>query len=101
MKRILSLLIVTGLLVSGANAQVTENFDSRNGVALTQLKGYLQSHCWALPDVDITRANSETDGWLMPGGAVTPNQRTGIYTPVLDVADQLNISFNWQFDHAF
>jgi hypothetical protein len=101
MKRILCLLIVTGLLVSGANAQVTENFDSRNGVALTQLKGYLQSRCWTLPDLDITRANSETNGWLVPGGVITPTQRTGIYTPVLDVADQINISFNWQFDLAF
>jgi hypothetical protein len=101
MKRILCLLIVAGLLVSGTNAQVTENFDSRNGVALTQLKGYLQSHCWTLPDLDITRASSETNGWVVPGGVITPNQRTGIYTPVLDVADQINISFNWQFDLAF
>jgi hypothetical protein len=101
MKRILCFLIVTGLLVSGTNAQVTENFDTRNGVALTQVKGYLQNHCWALPDVDVTRANSESNGWLMPGAVVTPTQRTGIYTPVLDVTDQLNISFNWQFDQAF
>lgn len=101
MKRILCLLIVTGLLVSGTNAQVTENFDPRSGVALSQLKGYLQSHCWALPDLDITRANSETDGWLVPGGVITPNQRTGIYTPVLDVTNQINISFNWQFDQVF
>ncbi|HUP11614.1 MAG TPA: Ig-like domain-containing protein, partial [Niastella sp.] len=101
MKRILCLLIVTGLLVSGTNAQVTENFDPRNGVALTQLKGYLQSHCWALPDLDIARANAETDGWLVPGAGITPTQRTGVYTPVLDVANQLNISFNWQFDQAF
>jgi type II secretory pathway pseudopilin PulG len=100
MKRILCLLIVTGLLVSGTRAQVTENFDTRNGVALSQLKGYLQNHCWALSDVDITRANSENNGWLVPGAVISPNQRTGIYTPVLDVTDQVNISFNWQFDQA-
>lgn len=101
MKRISCLLIVTALLVSGTRAQVTENFDTRNGVALSQLKGYLQNHCWALPEVDITSANSENDGWLVPGAAITPNQRAGIYTPVLDVTDQVNISFNWQFDQPF
>jgi hypothetical protein len=101
MKRILCLLTVTGLLVSGTNAQITENFDTRNGVALTQLKGYLQNHCWALSDLDITRANAENDGWLVPGSAITSNQRTGIHTPVLDVTDQVNVSFNWQFDQAF
>jgi hypothetical protein len=37
----------------------------------------------------------------VPGAVITPNQRTGIYTPVLDVTDQVNISFNWQFDQAF
>ncbi len=101
MKRISCLLIVTGLLVSGTSAQVTENFDTRNGVVLTQVKGYLQTHCWSLSEVDITRATAENDGWLVPGPVISPNARTGIYTPVLDVTDQVNVSFNWQFDQAF
>jgi hypothetical protein len=101
MKRIFCLLIVTGLMVTGTEAQVTENFNPRNGVALTQLKGYLQNHCWALPDLDITRFNDESDGWLVPAGVITATQHTGIYTPVLDVAEQINISFNWQFNLAF
>jgi len=46
MKRIFCLLVTTGLLAAEANAQVTENFNTRNGVALTQLKGYLQTHCF-------------------------------------------------------
>jgi hypothetical protein len=101
MKRIFCLLAVTGLLVVGTNAQVTENFNTRNGVALSQLKGYLQSHCWNLPDVDITRSNTESEGWLVPGEAITANQRTGVYTPVLDVPGSITISFNWQFNQAF
>lgn len=101
MKRIFCILIVTGLLVTGTMAQVTENFNTRNGVALSQLKGYLQNHCWALSDFDITSSNAESDGWLMPGAMVTPNQRTGIYTPALDVPGDINISFNWQFNQAF
>jgi hypothetical protein len=98
MMRILCLLVITGLLVSGTNAQVAENFNTRDGIAITQLKGYLQNHCWALSDLDITPSKTDSDGWLVSGAAITANQRTGIYTPVLDIADQLTVSFNWQFD---
>lgn len=101
MKRIICLQIVTCLLVTGLNAQVTENFNTRNGVALNQVKGYLQSHCWMLPDFDVTGFNTETDGWLVPGGAISTNQRTGIYTPALDITDNITISFNYQFNLAF
>lgn len=101
MKRIFCLQIVACLLVTCLNAQVTENFNTRSGVALTQMKGYLQSHCWALPDFNITGFNTENDGWLVPGNAISPNQHTGIYTPVLDVADNLTISFNYKFDLPF
>jgi hypothetical protein len=101
MKRIFCLLAVTGLLAVATNAQVSENFNTRNGVALSQLKGYLQSHCWNLSDFDITRSNTDSEGWLVPGEAITANQRTGIYTPVLDIPGSITISFNWQFDQAF
>ncbi|OQP60898.1 hypothetical protein A3860_03990 [Niastella vici] len=101
MKRIFCLLVITGLLASSTNAQVAENFNTRDGVALSQLKGYLQTHCWTLPDVDITRANTDSDGWLVPGATITANQRTGIYTPALDITGQVTISFNWQFNQAF
>lgn len=101
MKRIFCLLVTTGLLAAQTNAQITENFNTRNGVALTQLKGYLQTHCWMMPDFDVSPTNTTGDGWLVPGAAITANQRTGIYTPVLDVPDHINISFNWQFDQAF
>ena len=101
MKRIFCILIVTGLLVTGTMAQVTENFNTRNGVALTQLKGYLQSHCWTIPDFDVTSSNIDSHGWLMPGAVISATQHTGIYTPSLDVPGNINISFNWQFDQAF
>lgn len=101
MKCIFCLLIITSLLVNGTTAQVTEDFNPRNGVALSQLKGYLQNHCWRLPDFDVMHSNAESDGWLVPGAAITANQRTGIYTPVLDVPGQINITFNWQFNQAF
>src|SRR4051812_16604387 len=101
MKRIICSLLVTCLVATSLNAQVTENFNTRNGVALTQLKGYLQSHCWTLPDFEITGFNTETDGWLVPGGPISTNQRTGIYTPALDIAENVTISFNSQSNLAF
>lgn len=101
MKRIFCLQFVTCMLVTGISAQVTENFNPRNGVALNQLKGYLQSHCWTLPGVEITGLHTETDGWLVPGNAIDASQRTGIYTPALDITDNITISFNYQFNLAF
>ncbi|WP_205508691.1 Ig-like domain-containing protein [Longitalea arenae] len=101
MKCILCLLVVTCLLGTATRAQVTENFDSRNGVALSQLKGYLQNRCWTLPDLDITGLDTQKDGWLVPGSSISAQQRTGIYTPVLDVTDQIKISFSYKFDQAF
>jgi hypothetical protein len=100
MKRNFCLLVVTSLLFAGTNAQVAENFNTRDGIALSQIKGYLQNHCWILPDLDITRFNTESDGWLVPGETITPDQRTGIYTPALDVPAQITVTFNWQFNEA-
>ena len=101
MKRIICSQIVTCLLVTCLNAQVTENFNTRNGVALTQLKGYLQSHCWTLPEFEISGFNTETDGWLVPGNTISPNQRTGIYTPALNIGEHVTIAFNYQFNLPF
>ena len=73
MKRIIFLLIISGILaIQHGNAQVTENFNPRTGVAIAQQKGYLQNHCWTISD------------------------RTGIYTPVLDVPAQMTVSFTYQ-----
>jgi stage V sporulation protein SpoVS len=101
MKRILCLLAATCLLGTASRAQLTENFDSRNGVALSQLKGYLQNRCWTLPDLEVSGFNTQNNGWLVPKSTITANQRTGIYTPVLDVTDQIKITFTYQFDQAF
>ena len=45
----------------GAFAQTSENFNSRAEADLTQVKGYLQNHCWQFNDFDINRV-----GWV-PG----------------------------------
>lgn len=89
------------LAVQSLSAQVTENFHPRNGVAIAHLKGYLQNQCWTFSGLDISRngfnAGNETKGVLVSGEL---NARTGIYTPVLDVPQQLNVSFSYQFNQA-
>ena len=86
------------LVIGTASGQVTENFNPRSGIALSQLKGYLQNHCWMIPDFDITRQGSEENGSLVAAPTPGASQRSGIYTPVLDVKENINISFTWQFN---
>jgi hypothetical protein len=74
MKRNFFVLIILAILFAQyGNAQLTENFNPRSGVAIARQKGYLQNHCWTISD------------------------RTGIYTPVLDVPAQMTVSFSYQF----
>jgi hypothetical protein len=94
--------VVPGMLaVQSLCAQVTENFHPRNGVAIAHLKGYLQNQCWTFSGFDIARNGfnnaNETKGVLI-SGQLTP--RTGLYTPVLDVPQQLTFSFSYQFNQA-
>ena len=102
MKRSFCLAISTCLLVAQlVQAQVNEDFNPRNGIAITQLKGYLQNHCWMIPDFEISRSGAEENGSLVSGSAAAANQQAGIFTPVLDVPEQMNVSFTWQFNHPF
>jgi len=102
MKRNFCLAVSTCLLVAQmVQAQVNEDFNPRNGIAITQLKGYLQNHCWMIPDFEISRSGAEENGSLVSGSAAAANQQAGIFTPVLDVPEQMNVSFTWQFNHPF
>jgi len=100
MKRNFCLAVSTCLLLAQmVQAQVNEDFNSRNGIAVTQLKGYLQNHCWMIPDFEISRSGADENGSLISGSAAAANQQAGIFTPVLDVPEQMNVSFTWQFNH--
>jgi stage V sporulation protein SpoVS len=104
MKRNFILLMVVGILViQHSYAQVTENFNPRQGVAIAQLKGYLQNHCWTITDLDISRnsTGNEPNGVLLTGPLSATNVRSGIYTPVLDVPAQMTVSFTYQFSQSF
>ncbi len=105
MKRILlfaSLWMFASLTLS---AQTSEKFNSRPGVLLSQVKSYLQNNCWT-----FTSFNVNSDGWdptIEGDGAIVSeagafsNPHAGIYTPVLEVAGNITISFKYRFNSNF
>ncbi|HET6254164.1 MAG TPA: Ig-like domain-containing protein [Puia sp.] len=83
-------------------AGITDNFNSRPGVNLSQVKGYLQGRCWFFADFDVNRngwaPNIEGDGAMVSGSGSSSTERTGIYTPVLDMAVSTPVSFSYSFN---
>jgi hypothetical protein len=83
-------------------AGITDNFNSRPGVSLSQVKGYLQGRCWFFADFDVNRngwaPKIEGDGAMVSGTGSSPTERTGIYTPVLDMAVGTAVSFTYSFN---
>jgi Bacterial Ig domain len=99
MKRIISL-IATVVAITGVFAQTTENFNSRPGTDLTQVKGYLQSHCWQFHDFDINSGWDpaiEGDGAMVSGTSASSTQNTGILSPQLSFNGSIEISFKYKF----
>ncbi len=82
-----------------------ENFNSRNGIPVKQVKASLQNACWTFHHFDINHngwnPGIEGDGAMVSNGAVSPQGNSGIYTPLLDVGEELNISFDYTFDNNF
>lgn len=88
------------LLSLGVAAQTSDNFNSRTGVTLTQVKPHLQGKCWNFPGFDVNQgwtAGIEGDGAMVSGSAATATQNSGIYTPVLNLPGVLNVKFTWQY----
>ncbi|GGB07103.1 hypothetical protein GCM10011511_33230 [Puia dinghuensis] len=102
-----SFTVVAALLfqpVFAAPASTTDNFNSRPGVRLTEVKGYLQGKCWFFADFDINRngwtPNIEGDGAMVSGTGASATERTGIYTPLLDLTPGTTLSFSYKFNQA-
>src|SRR5580658_6638211 len=106
MKRNFSTILLSCALViafpSLHAAGITDNFNSRPGVSLSQVKGYLQGRCWFFADFDVNRngwaPNIEGDGAMVSGTGSSSTERTGIYTPVLDMAVSTPVSFSYSFN---
>jgi hypothetical protein len=89
----------TGINTAGNTA---DNFNSRKGIKLQEIKGYLQGNCWFFADFDVNRGgwspNMEGDGAMVSGTGASATEMTGIYTPLLDINDNTSISFSYKFN---
>jgi hypothetical protein len=78
-----------------------DNFNSRPGIRLFEVKSYLQGRCWFFADFDINRngwvPKIEGDGAMVSGMGASATERTGIYTPLLDFSGGA-ISFTYCFN---
>lgn len=105
MKRNLSKILLFCLLTASflsLHAGVSDNFNSRPGVRLSEVKGYLQGRCWFFADFDVNRngwaPNMEGDGAMVSGTGASSTERTGIYTPMMDMPASLPVSFIYSFN---
>jgi len=82
--------------------ETAENFNSRTGIRLTEVKGYLQGNCWFFSDFDVNRGgwapNMEGDGAMVSGTGSSATEMTGIFTPLLDIRENVPVSFTYQFN---
>ena len=78
-------------------SQLTENFNSRSGVPVSQVKNQLQINCWLLTGLVAGNNASviEGDGSLFSDS--TSTQPVGLYTPVLNLQGSTTISFTYSF----
>ncbi len=83
-------------------AGTADNFNSRPGITLTEVKGYLQGNCWFFSDFDINRSgwspNLEGDGAMVSGTGASASEKTGIYSPLLDMSSTVVVSFIYTFN---
>jgi hypothetical protein len=103
MKRnLLTVLLASSIAIAQAAGPVSDNFNSRPGVRLAEVKGYLQGNCWFFSDFDVNRngwaPKLEGDGAMVSGSGGSATERTGIYTPTLDMQTSTVVSFIYTFN---
>lgn len=88
--------------LSTAHAATSDNFNSRKGIKLTEIKGFLQGNCWFFADFDVNRngwaPNMEGDGAMVSGTGASASEMTGIFTPLLDLNGPVAVSFTYKFN---
>jgi hypothetical protein len=96
------LISVLALAMQGSRAGTADNFNSRTGITLPEVKGYLQGNCWFFADFDVNRngwnPNMEGDGAMVSGMGASATEMTGIYTPLLDINGNVSVSFKYKFN---
>jgi hypothetical protein len=100
--------VLVAVLISvtaSATPNAFENFNSRKGTSLRQLKALLQNNCWTFHHFDTNQTGwdpkIEGDGAMVSEGNALQFTNSGIYTPMLLVSSQLDVSFNYTFSSEF
>jgi hypothetical protein len=93
------------LLTLTASAKTSENFNSRKGVPLKEVRHELQNSCWTFHHFDVNLNGwdpaIEGDGGMVSGTSALSSGNAGIYTPLLSVASTLHVSFHYRFSENF
>jgi hypothetical protein len=101
---LLVLIFILSLFIQSIYAETADNFNSRSGIPLKAVKGYLQGNCWFFSDFDVNRngwaPHMEGDGAMVSGSGSSATERTGIFTPLLDMSASTPLSFSYKFDLA-
>src|SRR5688572_4894075 len=108
----LKLIVLKHLLVAAlaffaayAVAETGENFNSRKNVPIHQLKSQLQNSCWTFQHFDINHnrwnPRIEGDGAVVAAMQAGNNHPSQLFTPVLTVAQQITVSFDYAFTENF
>ncbi|HSB93192.1 MAG TPA: Ig-like domain-containing protein [Flavitalea sp.] len=83
-----------------ASAQFTEHFNSRPGIARTDVRNFLQASCWNFSSFVCSNKPSELiegDGSLLSVPPVNAAIPSGIYSPLLDMQSNVSVSFKYRF----
>lgn len=92
-------------MAAAASAETSENFNSRKGVPIHNIKARLQNECWSFHHFDINadgwNPQLEGDGAMVAAADASGYHNSGIYTPVLAVSDHLDLSFEYTFNANF
>jgi hypothetical protein len=86
-------------------AGTEQNFNSHKGVPVNDIKGTLQNSCWTFHHFDVNsngwNPKLEGDGAMVATADATASANSGIYSPVLEVPDNISISFEYTFSEKF
>lgn len=88
-----------------ASANNSENFNSRKGVSLKDVRANLQNACWTFHHFDVNingwNPSIEGDGAMVSNSSALNSGNAGIYTPILDIKAPLNVRFHYRFNSDF
>ncbi|HUQ65835.1 MAG TPA: Ig-like domain-containing protein [Flavitalea sp.] len=100
------LFICTGLFTAfNASAGITENFNSKKGIPIHDIRMNLQNSCWTFHHFDVNNngwnPKIEGDGAMVSDINALQYGNAGIYTPLLNVGSDIEVSFEYAFNENF